>query len=52
MDINELIRNNRNLVVNEGGIPTKSLVCLLLTIVDYKTWYQVKIETMHFDLNA
>ena len=51
MNMNESIRNTRKLVVNLGGIPTKLSICLLSTIVDCKIWYQIQVETLHFDLN-
>ena len=31
------------------GIPTKCPICLLRTSLDYKTWYQIKVETLPFD---
>ena len=43
MNINVSIRNKRKLEKNKGGIPSKVPIKLLLTIVDYKTWYQIKV---------
>ena len=51
MNIDESIRNKRNYVDKKGGIPTKLPICLLPTIVDCKTWYQIQSETLHFDQN-
>ena len=44
MKINENIRDKR-----KGGILSKLPIYLLLTIVDYKTWYQIKAEALYFD---
>ena len=46
MKINESIRDKR-----KGGILSKLPIYLLLTIVDYKTWYQIKAEALYFDQN-
>ena len=51
MNINESIRDKRKLVENYGGIPSKIPIYLLLTNVDYKTWYQIKVEALYFDQN-
>ena len=44
MNINVNIRNKRKLVNDKGGIASKLPIYLLLTIVDYKTWYQIKVD--------
>ena len=31
------------------SIPTKWPLPLLLASLDYKTWYQIKVETLPFD---
>ena len=37
---------------NEGGIPTKCpIICLLFIRLDYKIWYQIKVETLPFNQN-
>ena len=51
MNINESIRDKRKLVEKLGGILSKLPINLLLTIVDYKTWYQIKAEALYFDQN-
>ena len=51
MNINVNVRNKTKLVENLGGIPTKCPICLLRTSLDYKTWYQIKVDTLPFDLN-
>ena len=51
MNINVSIRNKRKLVEKLGGIPSKLPIYLLLTIVDNKTWYQIKVEALYFDQN-
>ena len=38
--------NKGILVENEGGIPTKCPICLLFIRLDYKIWYQIKVETL------
>ena len=40
---------NKRKFVKKGGIPSKIPIYLILFIVDYKTWYQIKFETLHFD---
>ena len=49
MNINVKIRNKRKLVGNEGGIPTKCPIRLLSIRLDYKTWNQIKVETLPFN---
>ena len=51
MYINVKARNKRKLVENEGGLPTKCPIRLLFIRLDYKTWYQIKIETLPFNQN-
>ena len=51
MNINESIRNKRKYVEKLRGIATKLPICLLPTIVDCETWYQIQVETLHFDQN-
>ena len=51
MNINESIKDKRKLVEKLGGKPSKLPLYLLLTIVDYKTWYQIKVEALYFDQN-
>ena len=51
MNINVKVRNKTKLVENLGGIPTKCPIRLLLTSLDYKTWYQINVETLSFDQN-
>ena len=52
MNINESIRDKRKLVEKlRWYIPLKLPIYLLLTIVDYKTWYQIKVEALYFDQN-
>ena len=36
---------------NEGGIPIKCPICLLFIRLDYKIWYQIKVETLPFKQN-
>ena len=43
MNINENIRNKRKLV-EKRGIPTKSPLQQLLTILYYKIWYQINLR--------
>ena len=47
--INRTLADNypilQNLVEKIRGIPTKCPIRLLLTSLDYKTWYQIKVET-------
>ena len=45
MNINEKIRNERKLVEKLRGIPTKLPLHQLLTILSYKIWYLIKVET-------
>ena len=51
MNINVNVRNKKKLVGKLKGIPTKCPICLLRTRIDYKTWYQIKVETLPFGLN-
>ena len=37
---------------NKWGMPSKSPICQLPSIVDCKTWYQIQVETLHFDQNG
>ena len=52
MNINESIRDKRKLVENYGGIPSNLPTYLLLTIIDYKIWYQIKVGALYFDQNG
>ena len=45
MNINVNIRNKTKLVGILRGIPTKLHVLQLKTILDYKNWYQITVET-------
>ena len=49
MNINENIRNERKLVEKLRGISTKLQLHQLLTILSYKIWYPIKVETNSFD---
>ena len=51
MNINVKSINKGKLVKNEGGIPTKCAIYLLFIRLDYKIWYQIKVETLPFDQN-
>ena len=51
MNINVKSVNKGKLVENEGGIPTKCPICLLFIRLDYKIWYQIKVETLPFNQN-
>ena len=51
MNINVNIINKGKLVENEGGIPTKCPMCLLFIRLDYKIWYQIKVESLPFNQN-
>ena len=51
MNINESIRDKRKLVEKLRCYTFKIPIYLLLTIVNYKTWYQIKVETLYFDQN-
>ena len=51
MNINVNVRNKTKLVEKLGGIPTKCPISLLLTSLDYKTEYQIKVQTLSFDHN-
>ena len=51
MNINVKIRNKGKLVENEGGIPTKCHIYLLFIRLNYKIWYQIKVETFPFNPN-
>ena len=52
MNIYEILRNTSKLVKKLKGYTLKKLpIYLLLTIVDYKPWYQIKVETMRFYQN-
>ena len=35
-----------NAILNNGGIPTKSIISQLILTIDYETWYQIK-EQIH-----
>ena len=49
MNINENIRNERKSVDKLRGISTKLPLRQLLTILSYKIWYPIKVETQLFD---
>ena len=50
MNINVNVRNKKKKMVEKlRGIPTKCPICLLRTSLDYKTWYQINVETLPFD---
>ena len=49
MNINENIRNKRKMVEKLRRIPTKLPLQQLLTILSYKIWYPIKVETKPFD---
>ena len=56
MNINVNVRNKTKLVEKlrrggGGGVPTKCSIRLLVTSLDYKTWYQINVETLPFDQN-
>ena len=51
MNINANVRNKTKLEEKKGGIPTKFPIRLLLTSLEYTTWYQIKVETLSFDHN-
>ena len=51
MNINVNVRNKSILVDKLRGLPTKCPIRLLLTSLDDKTWYQIKVETLPFDKN-
>ena len=51
MNINVKIRNKGKLVEKLGGIPTKCPICLLFIRLDFKIWYQIKVETLPFNQN-
>ena len=45
------VRNRTKLVEKLRGIPTKCPIHMLLTSLDYKTWYQINVEILPFDQN-
>ena len=49
MNINENVRNKRKLVDKFRDIPTKLTLYQLLTILSYKIWQPIKVETKPFD---
>ena len=49
MNINVNVRNKTILVEKLRGIPTKCPLRLLLSSLDFKTWYQIKVKTLSFD---
>ena len=49
MIINENIRNKRKMIEKLRGIPTKLPLHQLLSILSYKIWYPIKVETNPFD---
>ena len=51
MNINESIRDKCKLVEKIRWYTFKIIYILMLTIVDYKTWYQIKAEALYFDQN-
>ena len=48
ININVKARNKRKSVENEGGIPIKCPIHLLFIRLEFKTWYQIKVETLPF----
>ena len=51
MNINVNIRNKTKLVEILKGYAFKIHVLKLLTILDYKNWYKIKVETLPFNQN-
>ena len=49
MNIIVNVRNKTILELKLWSIPTKCPIRLLLTSLDYKTWYLIKVETLPFD---
>ena len=49
VNINVNVRTKIKLEEKQGGIPTKCPIRLLRTSLDYKIWYQIKVETLPFD---
>ena len=47
MNINVNVRNKTKVVEKIKGYTYKCPIRLLLTSLDYKTWYQIKVETCH-----
>ena len=48
MNIYESMRNKRKMVEKIRGVHTLPK-CQLLSILDYQTCYQIKVETLHFN---
>ena len=49
MNIYENTRNKRKLVEKIRRVRTTLPKCQLLTILDYQTCYQIKVEALHFN---
>ena len=51
MNINVNVRNKKKIGRKIKGVYLHDVlqVCLLRTSLDYKTWYQIKVETLPFD---
>ena len=49
MNIYENMRNKRKMVEKIRRVRTRLPKCQLLTILDYQTYYQIKVETLHFN---
>ena len=49
MNIYESMRNKRKMVEKIRGVHTTLPKCQLLSILDYQTCYQIKVETLHFN---
>ena len=49
MNIYENMRNKRKMLEKTRGVRTTLPKCQLLTILDYKTCYQIKVERLHLN---
>ena len=49
MNIYENMRDKRKMVEQIRRVRTKLPKCQLLTIINYQTCYQIKVETLHFN---
>ena len=49
MNIYINMRNKRKMVEKNGRVRTTLPKCQLLTILDYQTCYQIKVDTLHFN---
>ena len=49
MNINVNVRNKTKLEEKLRGYTYKCSIRLLRTSLDYKMWYQIKVETLQFD---